>query len=221
MKLLYSHLSPRPVDPTLRMSLLLLHSFHSHCPSTALILFSAQTDRIACLWPPALTSILHTAAICTPIVTHTHAHAIYHPPSHRVLCPNAIAWFSRTAAVYTYLLLLGRVALVPACRLGSVEQDAACRRLLTLIPFLSHRLSFPTSRLRWSVPISVVLSSFHCFDNRYFCPRVWWLVVCASAPPQVCRYFRAGTSPRHLAVSTGGVGWVTEQIQMNGRGDFV
>lgn len=135
MKLLYSHLSPRPVDPTLRMSLLLLHSFHSHCPSTALILFSAQTDRIACLWPPALTSILHTAAICTPIVTHTHAHAIYHPPSHRVLCPNAIAWFSRTAAVYTYLLLLGRVALVPACRLGSVEQDAACSGCWRSSPF--------------------------------------------------------------------------------------
>lgn len=155
MKLLYSHLSPRPVDPTLSMSLLLLHAFHSHCPSTALILFSAQTDQIACLWPPALTSILHTATICTPFVTHTHAHAVYHPPYHRVLCPNAIAWFSRTAVVYTYLLLRGQVSLVQTWLSWA---GRSLQRLLTLIPFLSHRLSFPTSRLKWSVPTSVVLS---------------------------------------------------------------
>lgn len=152
MKLLYSHLSPRPVDPTLRMSLLLLHSFHSHCPSTALILFSAQTDRIACLWPPALTSILHTAAICTPIVTHTHTHfpqsimskcyCMVFPNSCSLHLPASPRPSVPRASVQTGLSWAGR----------------SLQRLLTLIPFLSHRLSFPTSRLKWSVPISVVLS---------------------------------------------------------------
>lgn len=178
MKLLYSHLSPRPVDPTLRMSLLLLHSFHSHCPSTALILFSAQTDRIACLWPPALTSILHTAAICTPIVTHTHAlpteyyvQMLLHGfPEQLQFTPTCFSSAECPSCLRADWAQLSRTQLAAAADAHPLSQPQA------LLPHVKAQMECPhlcgAFPSLWCFPHFTVFPQDSAFDNRYFCPRV-------------------------------------------------
>lgn len=64
-------LSPSPVDCTLRIFLLWLVSFHSHCPS---LLSHAWTKATACVWSSAADIILQMVTVFT--------HPLFHPLFH-------------------------------------------------------------------------------------------------------------------------------------------
>ena len=184
------------------VSLMLLVSFHPRCPHPALIFSFAWTNWTACLWSPACDIHPSNSHPDCDTCVHTHICYISSPfPLEHCVQPTVYGFPEQLQSTPTCSFLAAHRCVLQA-RLDSALQGLGFQSAHAP-PLSQPRLSCPTSRLKWSVTICLMHSSFHCFSARLLLiigisvHLVWWLVICTSAPPQVHRCFRAGTSPHH------------------------